>query len=85
MQEKMDSLVKNHNWDLVPQLQGKKIVKCEWVYKTKFTFEGVIEHHKYRLIVKGFSQQEGINYNENCSLVEKMNSVQLILLLLAQI
>lgn len=25
---KMDSLLKNHTWDLVPRLQGKNVVKC---------------------------------------------------------
>jgi hypothetical protein len=39
----IDSLSKNHTWDLVPQLQGKNVVKCRWVYRTKFTFEGVVE------------------------------------------
>jgi hypothetical protein len=79
MQTEMDSLLKNHTWDLVPRPQGKNIVKCRWVYKTKFTSEGVVEHHKSHLVVKGFSQQEGINYTETFSPVAKMNYVRLIL------
>jgi hypothetical protein len=39
-------------------------MKSRWVYRTKFTSEGVFEHHKYHLVVKGFSQQEGIDYNK---------------------
>lgn len=75
----MDSLFKNHTQDLAPRLQGKNGVKCLWVYKTKFTFEGVVECHKAHLVVKGFSQQEEIDYNETFSLVEKMNYVRLTL------
>jgi hypothetical protein len=84
MQAEMNSLLKNHTWDLVPRPQGKNIVKCRWVYKTKFTFEGVVEHHKACLVAKGFSQQEGIDYTETFSLVAKMNYVRLILSLVAR-
>jgi hypothetical protein len=75
MKTEMDSLMKNHIWDLLLEPQGKNIVKCRWVYKTKFTSKGVVEHHKYRLVVKGFSQQEGINYIDIFSHVAKMNSI----------
>jgi len=48
------SLINNDTWYLVPWLQGKNVVKCQWVYNTKFTYEGTIERHKACLIVKGF-------------------------------
>ena len=75
----MDSLEKNHTWDLVPRSSRKNVVKCQWVYRTKFTSEGVIEHHKDCLVIKGFSQQEVINYTETFYLVANMNFGQLIL------
>jgi hypothetical protein len=37
MQVEMNSILKNHTWDLVPQSQVKNIVKIRWVYKTKLT------------------------------------------------
>jgi hypothetical protein len=84
MKKEMDSLVKNQIWNLVPQPQGKNIVKCRWVYKTKFTSKVVVECHKSCLVVNGFSQQEGIDYIETFSFVVKMNYVQLILSLVDQ-
>jgi hypothetical protein len=84
MKIEIDYLSKNHTWDLVPRPQGKNNVKCPWVYRTKFTSEGVVERHKARLVANGFSQQEGINYIETFSLVAKMNSVRLILSLVAR-
>lgn len=77
-----DSLLKNHTWDLVPRLQGKNVVKCCWVYKTKFTSIGVVECHKASLVVKGFSRYEGIDYTKTFSPVAKMNFVRLILSLI---
>ena len=79
MSTKMDSLLKNQMWDLVPQPRGKNIVKYCWVYKTKFTFDDVVEHHKARLVLKRFSQSEGIDYTETFVAVVTMNCIQFIL------
>ena len=67
----MDSLEKNHTLDLLPRPHGKNIVKCQWVYRTKFTCEGSIEHHKACLVVKGLSHQDGINYIETFTPIAK--------------
>ena len=48
----MDSLEKNHTWDLVPKPHVNNIIKCWWVYHTKFTSQGVIEHQKIILLQK---------------------------------
>lgn len=55
MSTEMDSMLQNHMWDFVPQPQGKNVMKFQWVYKTKFTFQSVIECHKAHLFMKGFS------------------------------
>ena len=75
MWHEIDSLEKNHTWDLVPWPTGKNVVKFRWVYHTKFTPDGAIEHHRAHLVVKGFSQQEGIDYIDIFSPIEKMNSI----------
>jgi hypothetical protein len=81
MNEEYRSLMANNTWDLVPLLKGRKLVKCKWVYRTKYASNGSVERHKARLVAKGFSQVEGIDYNENFSPEAKMNSICLILAL----
>lgn len=83
MQHEMDSLEKNHTWDLVPRPTRKNVVKCRWVYQSKFTSNGVAEHHKAHLAMKGFYQQEMINYTNTFAPISKMNFVQLIVSLVA--
>ena len=61
MRHEMDSLEKNHTWDLIPQPQRNNIFKFRWDYRTKFTSKGAIDHHKSNLVVKGFSQQKASN------------------------
>ena len=36
MNEEYRSLLANDTWDLVPLPKGRKLVRCKWVYKTKF-------------------------------------------------
>ena len=64
-------------------LDGVKYVGCKWVFKTKKDSLGNIERHRARLIVKGFTQREGIDYTETFSLVSKKDSLRLIMALVA--
>ena len=83
MDEEYHSLMANDTWDLVPLPKGRKLLRCKWVYKTKYASDGSVEILKARLVAKGFSQVEGIDYNETFAPVAKINSIRLILSLQA--
>ena len=83
MDDKYSSLTKNQTWDLCPLLKGRKLVRCEWVYRTKYLVDGSIDRYKACLVVKGFSHVEGIDYSETFSPITKMNSIHLVLSLVA--
>jgi hypothetical protein len=83
MNEEYCSLMETDTWDLVPLPKGIKLVICKWVYRNKYALDGSVERHKARLVSKGFSQVEGIDYNETFAPVPKMNSIHLVLTLLA--
>ena len=83
MKEEYNSLLSNDTWDLVSLSKGIKLVRCKWVYKTKYGLDGKVDKHKAKLVAKGFSQVEGIDYTETFSPVTKMNSIHLVLSLAA--
>jgi hypothetical protein len=78
MKEEMDSLVNNHTWDLVQLPAKKRALQSKWVYKLKEE-DGGIKRYKARLVVKGFAQKKGIDFDEIFSLVFKMTSIRTIL------
>jgi len=83
MEDEMASLEKSKTWDLVPLPDGRKTVGCKWVFKKKFSVDGNVEKYKARLVVKGYSQVEGIDYGEIFSPVVKLTSIRFMLSLAA--
>ena len=78
--EEMLSLIKNHTWDLVKKPVKKKVIGCKWVFKRKVGIPGVERpRHKSRLVAKGYSQREGIDFQEICSPVVKHVTIRLML------
>ena len=83
MKDEMSSMGSNRVWDLVELPYGVKTVGCKWVFKTKKHSQGNIERHKTRLVAKGFTQREGIDYTETFSPVSRKYSLQVIMALVA--
>ena len=69
MMEEYQSIMKNDVWDIVPRDEVKFVVTSKWIYKIKHTVDGRIKRHKTRFVARGFSQVEGINYEETFALV----------------
>ena len=64
MQEEYQSIMKNDVWDVVPHPERKSVMTSKWIYKIKHAADGSIEKYKARFVAHGFSQKEGIDYEE---------------------
>ena len=56
--------------------RSKSLIGCKWVYKIKTKSDGTIEWYKTRLVVKGYAQEYGINYEETFAPVAHITSVR---------
>ena len=84
MDEEINAIEKNNTWELVDLPKGKEVIRVKWVYKTKSNVEGNIERHKARLVVKGYKQQQGRDYEETFAPVARMEIVRTVLSIVAQ-
>ena len=76
----MNALRKNGIWEVIDLLREKKIVGCKWMFIVKCKADGSIERYKARLVVKGFAQTYGIDYQETFAPVVKINSIRIYFL-----
>ena len=79
MRSEMDSMYTNQVWTLVDAPEGIKPIGCKWVFKKKTDMDGNISTFKARLVVKGFKQIHGVDYDETFSPVAMLKSVQILL------
>ena len=75
--------MKNNVWDVVPRPKGKSVVTSKWIYKIKHVVDGSIEKYKARFVARGFSQKEGIDYEETFAPVARYASIRSIFSLAA--
>ncbi|KAE8725167.1 Eukaryotic translation initiation factor 3 subunit E [Hibiscus syriacus] len=79
MQEEIEALHKNNAWDLVSLPQGRKPICNKWVFKIKRNGDDQVERYRARLVVKGYAQKEGIDFNEIFSPVVRLTIVRVVL------
>lgn len=83
VQAEIEALEANNTWSIVPLPPGKVAIGLKWVYKVKYHSNGTIERYNARLVAKGYTQKEGIDYDETFSPMIKFIIVRLDIALTA--
>ena len=79
MDREMESMYSNSVWSLVEAPKGVKPIGCKWIYKRKRQPDGKVDAFKARLVEKGYTLKEGIDYEEAFSPVAMLKSIQILL------
>ncbi|MDV3143325.1 MAG: reverse transcriptase domain-containing protein, partial [Sweet potato little leaf phytoplasma] len=79
MKAELNAMETNNTWDVVPLPSNKHTIGCKWIYKVKHRADGSIERYKTRLVAKGYTQQEGLDFIETFSPVAKLVTVRVLL------
>ena len=77
MKDEMTSMSKA--WSLVDMSNDCRPIECKWVFKTSRDAKGQVERYKVRLVAKGYTQREGIDFKETFSLVSTIDSLRIIM------
>ena len=79
MNLEMDSMYSNQVWELVDLPEGVKPIGCKWIYKRKRGVAERVKTFKARLIANGYTQKEGIDYEEIFSPMAMLKSFCILL------
>ena len=71
MQDEMQSLYENHTYDFVKLPQGKRALRNKWVHQLKTENNSSQLRYKAQMVVMGFGQKKGIDFQEIFSAVLK--------------
>jgi hypothetical protein len=81
MDDERRALRKRGCWRIVDTPKGVSVIKCRYVYRIKRDFTGRIKKRKSRLVIQGFRQEEGRDYNETFAPVAKANTFRFMMAL----
>jgi hypothetical protein len=84
MTKEYQSIIKNDVWEIVLRPKSKDVVSSKWLFKIKHVADGSIEKYKARFVARGFSQKEGIDYEETFTPVARYTSIRTIIALAAK-
>nr|GEY33513.1 retrovirus-related Pol polyprotein from transposon TNT 1-94 [Tanacetum cinerariifolium] len=79
MQEELDQFTRLNVWRLVPRPEGEYVIKTKWIFKNKKDKSSLVIQNKARLVAVGYSQQEGIDYDETFASVARIEAICLFL------
>jgi hypothetical protein len=79
MHEELENFERNQVWELVDPPPGCKPIGTKWVWKNREVEKGEVVRNKSRLVAQGFSQKEGINYEENFAPVARLEAISILL------
>ncbi|GJZ60927.1 retrovirus-related pol polyprotein from transposon TNT 1-94 [Tanacetum coccineum] len=64
-------------WELVERPVDQNVIKVKWLWNNKMDAENTVIRNKCRLVAKGYSQQEGIDFKESFAPVARLKVVKI--------
>jgi hypothetical protein len=66
-------------WDLVPRPDGLNVIGTKWIYKNKSDENGTVTKNKARHVAQGYTQVEGLDFDETFAPVSRLEYIRLLL------
>ncbi|GJX90761.1 putative ribonuclease H-like domain-containing protein [Tanacetum coccineum] len=77
MQEELLQFELQKVWILVDLPNGKRAIRTKWVFKNKKDERGIVVRNNVRLVAQGYTQEEGIDYDEVFAPVARIEAIRL--------
>jgi hypothetical protein len=78
MQEELNNFERNRVWTLVERPKTN-MIGTKWVFCNKQYEIGMVTRNKARLVTQGFTQVEGLDFEETYAPVARLEAIQMLL------
>jgi hypothetical protein len=78
MQEELNNFERNQVWTLVERPK-MNVIGTKWVFHNKQYENGVVTRNKARLVAQGFTQVEGLDFEETYAPVARLEAIRMLL------
>ena len=79
MHEELHQFVRNDVWELVPRPNRVNMIGTKWIFKNKSNEHGTVIRNKSILVAQGYTQVEGIDFDETFAPVARLESIRILL------
>ena len=79
MQEELEQFMRNDVWRLISRPKDTNVIGTKWIFKNKSDASSNITRNKARLVAQGYTQIEGIDFNEIFAPIARTESIRLFL------
>ena len=67
------------NFLVVPRPENTNVIGTKWIFKNKYDEFANIVRNKARLVTQGYTQVEGIDFDEIFALVARLESIRFLI------
>ena len=79
MHEELNQFVRNGVWELVPRPKEAHVISTKWIFKNKTDEDSEIIRNKSRFMSQGYTQVEGVDFDESFAPVARLESIRILL------
>jgi len=79
MQDELHQFERNQEWHLVPKPKNRTIIGTKWAFRNKLDEQGTVTRNKARLVVQGYNQEEGIDYEETFAPIARIEAIRILI------
>ena len=84
MKEEISAILRNNTWTMVKPNKDIRPIGVKWVFRVKKDSMGKVVRYKIRLVVKGYAQKQGIDYDEVFSPISRIESIRILITIVAK-